>query len=319
MTAGTAFDFQQYVASRRAAVEERLAQYLFPDDQELLFQAMRYSALGGGKRLRALLCLSAAEAVGAFDCDPLQTALPCACAIEMVHAMSLIHDDLPCMDDDDYRRGRLTNHKVFGEATALLAGDALLVLSLETLARRSPDWIKPPLLLKVVAELAAVAGAKGLVGGQVDDLLATGAISQASPGPASSPAAASSCLLEKIHQAKTGALLRFSVWSGASLMGADDRILGLLTRFGEILGLAFQIADDMLDVTGDIKALGKTPGKDQAAGKLTWVSLYGMEKSKETLVKLENEGKSLLSKTGLAETSLSPLVCLLEYAIHRMN
>ena len=102
-------------------------------------------------------------------------------------------------------------------------------------------------------------------------------------------------------------------------MGADDRILGLLTRFGEILGLAFQIADDMLDVTGDIKALGKTPGKDQAAGKLTWVSLYGMEKSKETLVKLENEGKSLLSKTGLAETSLSPLVCLLEYAIHRMN
>jgi len=323
MRAGLAFDFETYHAERRSLVEDRLAHYLAPNDPSppQLWESMRYSVLSGGKRIRAILTLAAAEALLSSEAkarsmdEAAQIALPCACAIEMVHAMSLIHDDLPCMDDDDFRRGKPSNHKVFGEAMALLAGDALLIYATEILLKESSHTINRNNLIKVATELAAATGARGMVGGQVCDMAVTGqARSQDCSGSIDGAK-----LLNTIHERKTGALLRFSVWSGACLMGASDSTLKTIGEFGEILGLSFQIADDLLDVTGDIKTLGKTPGKDQASGKLTWVTVYGIESARMKLQELEENGKALLDKTGLAEESLRPLAALLEYSIHRSN
>src|SRR5262249_32168734 len=171
MVAATEFEFKQYVASRREIVEDRLHDYLSGGEPEALWESMRYSVLGGGKRLRALLCLTAADALNP---NAIEAALPCACAIEMVHAMSLIHDDLPALDNDDLRRGRPTNHKVFGEALALLAGDALLVLASETILDRTPAEVDRSVVIDVALELARAAGAGGMVGGQVEDMAFTG-------------------------------------------------------------------------------------------------------------------------------------------------
>lgn len=320
------FDLHKYATERRILIEKRLEDVLSTREPALLWESMRYSVLSGGKRIRALLCLASAEAIesaGQQSAESQQIlaqdkAIACACAIELIHAMSLIHDDLPCMDNDDVRRGKPTNHKVFGEATALLAGDALLVFATEILIRQTPATVSPDLLLDVIGELHRATGPEGMVGGQVADSIATGLIHQ-SASIKMEPAELNAALLESIHKRKTGALLRFSTWSGARLAGADERLLKILGRYGELLGLAFQIADDLLDVTGDVRTLGKTPGKDEASGKLTWVSLHGIERSQKQLTELEQEGKSLLTQCNLPEAGIAPLNALLEFAIYRSN
>lgn len=338
MVAGTAFDFdfQRYTATRIALVEARLRDYLSPDDPKLLWESMRYSVLSGGKRIRALLCIASAEAVlesANLKVNAVDFVLPCACAIELIHAMSLIHDDLPVMDNDDYRRGKPTNHKVYGEAMALLAGDALLAMASEILITKSSVEIDPYILLNVAAELTRASGAAGMVGGQVADMLSTGQIvypggttsdgsaitNSNSESDSSAAAADKSEELDMIHKRKTGALIEFAAWSGARLVGATQQQLKLLGFYGETLGLAFQVADDLLDVTGDIKTLGKTPGKDQASGKLTYVNVHGLAKSRRTLDELEQQGKRALTQLALSEKASAPLTALLEYAIRRSN
>lgn len=323
MRTGLSFDFQNYVAERKSLIEDRLGKYLSYDDPHELWESIRYSVLSGGKRLRALLCMAAAEAVAFGQKDERrlelrlerarELVLPCACSIEMLHAMSLIHDDLPCMDDDDMRRGRPTNHKVFGEAMALLAGDALLLLANETLLKESSEEVDLRRLVEVASSFNKAAGAAGMVGGQVADILSTG------KGENSANQQNDASLLRRIHARKTGALLKFSVWSGACLAGADEKMLELFERYGEILGLSFQVKDDLLDVTGNIESLGKTPGKDLAAGKLTWISVYGIEQSRLQLSAWEIEGREALDKLGLADDAVKPLLALLEFAIHRKN
>jgi geranylgeranyl diphosphate synthase type II len=321
------FELDAYATPRRQLIEQSLEQYTAICDPESLWQAMRYSLLSGGKRFRALLCLASAEAVEALKPGGLtavEAAMPCACALEMIHAMSLIHDDLPCMDNDDFRRGKPTNHKVFGEAMALLAGDALLVLATEVLLRKTPPQVDRQCLIDVAAELARATGPEGMVGGQVSDSIATGLVKTVEAGnqeeaAGGHPPVQTAQLLESIHKRKTGALLRFATWSGARLMQANEDTLSAFASFGEVLGLAFQIADDLLDLTGDLQSLGKTPGKDQAAGKLTWVSIYGEEGSRRALADLESKGKALLSESGLPDSSTAALRGLLSFAIHRRS
>ena len=226
-----------------------------------IHRAVRYSLFAGGKRIRPLLVLAAAEAVGGGPAD----ALPLACAVEMIHTYSLVHDDLPAMDDDDLRRGKPTSHKVFGEAIAILAGDALLTRAFHLLAVVAPD-AEPETVrrrLRAIAVLAEAAGTTGLIGGQVMDLESEGHRIEAPD-------------LERLHRAKTGALLSACVRGGAVLAGARAEDLARLDAYGAAIGLAFQVVDDVLDLTADDAALGKTPGKDAAAGKATYVSVHGL-------------------------------------------
>jgi geranylgeranyl diphosphate synthase type II len=314
---GVNFDLDAYARVRRQLIETKLAALLPVSDPRLLYESMRYSVLSAGKRMRGLLCLAAAEALAHTEqaiALMQQAALPCACAIEMVHAMSLIHDDLPCMDNDDFRRGQPTNHKKYGEAVALLAGDALLIYAVESLLNETPTTVSRDRLVEVVQGLAKASGPQGMVGGQVADCIATGIMADFDDACREE---STEQLLESIHKRKTGALLTFSVWSGARLAGADEKVLQALLAYGETLGLAFQIADDLLDLTGDLQTIGKTPGKDQAAGKTTWISVYGVEGARQALRKLESQGKSALIQSGLSERSLAPLSSLLSYAIHR--
>lgn len=256
--------FNQWLRRTRSLVETSLRIAVPPAATKpaTIHRAMRYSLLAGGKRLRPVLCCAAAEACG----GTVRNALSAACGIEMVHTYSLIHDDLPCMDDDDLRRGKPTSHKVFGEGMAVLAGDALLTEAFAVLARAKPR--SPYAVSDLVAELAHAAGSRGLIAGQVADLEAEG------NKPVEAP-------LYFIHAAKTGMLLRASLKLGAMCAGATKAQLAALDRFGFALGLAFQIQDDILDATQSAKALGKSAGKDAAAGKLTFPALYGLEKSLE--------------------------------------
>ncbi len=243
-----------------------------------LTAAVRYSLLGGGKRLRPLLVLTAAEACG----SDYRSALPAACAVEMIHTYSLIHDDLPAMDDDDLRRGRPTCHKVFGEALAILAGDALLTLAFEVLARHT----KPAeTAARCCAALAEAAGAAGMVGGQVDDLAA-----EQGGGTLET--------LESIHARKTGAMLLVSLRLGALVAGADETKTVALIEYGRRLGLAFQIADDLLDVQGDEAAMGKRVKKDSQRHKLTFPALLGIEESRRRAETLIDEACQALSPLG---------------------
>jgi geranylgeranyl diphosphate synthase type II len=330
------FDFSSYASVRRQLVEDRLGQYLTVKEPTKLWEAMRYSVLSGGKRLRALLCIAAAEAVATreklsaakvsdksnalnatqYDHALLEAVLPLCCAIEMVHAMSLIHDDLPVMDNDDWRRGKPTNHKVFGEATALLAGDALLVFANEILVSKTPESVKADVLLSVVADLAKAVGPQGMVGGQIYDLAFTGSAKEESN---KNVYASDIVAIETIHKYKTAALIRFSAWAGARLAGADQKQLQLVDEFAAILGLAFQIADDLLDCVGDIRSLGKTPGKDQAALKATWVTYFGVDGTRAKLTQLEQDGLTLLDNSHLDHSCQPALRALLKYAIHRSN
>jgi geranylgeranyl diphosphate synthase, type II len=257
-----------FLESRVQLVQRALDEYLpaTNDCPTRLVEAMRYAVFPGGKRLRPMLTLLASHVCGGAP----DAALPAACAVELVHCYSLIHDDLPAMDDDDLRRGRPTCHKLFGEAMAILAGDALLTLAFEVLTRHSKS---PELATVCCFELARAAGAAGMVGGQVDDIRETGG---ENPSPNGSIE-----MLESMHARKTGALLRACLRLGALTAGAESKVLQALDVYGQRIGLAFQITDDLLDVQGEESAAGKRVGKDLSRGKLTFPRLLGMEASRQ--------------------------------------
>ena len=258
-------NLDQYIARQQKRVDAALDRCVPPETQDpsIIHRAMRYSLFAGGKRIRPLLAMAAAEAVS-DDPAGVETA---ACALELIHTYSLIHDDLPALDNDDLRRGRPTCHKVFGDAMAILAGDALLTLAFEVLAKLENTDAQRR--IRLVEELATASGTVGgMIGGQVNDL----------EGEGKTPTA---LLLESIHRAKTGALLRASVRMGAIYAGATEEQLASLTSFGEHVGLAFQIVDDVLDVEQSSEALGKTAGKDAQQKKITFPAVYGLERSRE--------------------------------------
>ncbi len=244
-----------------------------------LLEAMRYSLLAGGKRLRPVLALASCEAVG----GKMEAAMGLACAIEMIHTYSLIHDDLPCMDDDDFRRGRPTNHKVYGEAIATLAGDALLTDAFEVMVRKSAKTAEPSIVLETIAELAHAAGSAGMVGGQVIDLLGEGKSKTIEE-------------LEELHAKKTGALFLASVRGGARLGGANAGQIESLGAYAGALGLAFQVVDDLLDVQGSAEQMGKRTQKDQERGKATYPAILGIERSVELARELESRAHRALEK-----------------------
>ena len=292
----TSFDFSSYLVESKARVEAALDESLGPERPEQLREAMRYSLLAGGKRLRPILCLAACELAGGDSEQALSTAV----ALEMIHTMSLIHDDLPAMDNDDLRRGRPTNHKVYGDAVAILAGDALLTRSFEMVALRSPG-VAPERLLKVVGELSVVAGAPGLVGGQVVDLECEGKQVDLDT-------------LEFIHLHKTGALLSACVICGALISGAKEDLIAALRIYARGIGLAFQIIDDILDVTASSDVLGKTAGKDLIADKTTYPKLLGLEESRRRAELLVSEAKAALEPWS---ASAAPLLALADYITSR--
>jgi geranylgeranyl diphosphate synthase type II len=273
------------IAGLRAATEAALEAALPAETAwpETIHRAVRYSLFAGGKRIRPVLVLAAGEAVGA----PRAELLPLACAVEMIHTYSLIHDDLPAMDDDDLRRGKPTSHKVFGEAIAILAGDALLTHAFQLLASvpLAVDEALARRRLAATAVLAEACGTGGLIGGQVMDL--------ESEGRATSAAA-----LERLHRAKTGALLAACVRGSAILGGARPDELEALSRYGAAIGLAFQVVDDVLDATEDAQSLGKTAGKDAAAHKATYVSVHGLERAREMADGLLREALAAVAPLG---------------------
>ncbi len=301
-----------FTAQWRPRIEAALAACLPQADTDddgcprTLANAMRYSLLAPGKRLRPLLVLAGARACGG---DP-EAALPAACAVEMIHCYSLIHDDLPAMDDDDLRRGNPTNHKVFGEGLAILAGDALLTLAFETLATR----IRPATAAAACcAELGRAAGACELVGGQADDLAEEGKVPGA-PDTSTRNAAQSLAALEAIHRRKTGAMMLVSLKLGAITAGANAGQLAALDEYGRRLGLTFQIMDDLLDVRGDEAAVGKRIGKDAARGKLTFPGLLGEEESLRRAHALTAEAISAVRSAG---TDVEVLEDLARYVVER--
>jgi len=260
------FSLKGYLAQRRALIDLALDGFLpgEENDPQVLFEAVRYSLFAGGKRLRPILCLAAGEAVG----GEMEDLLPAACALELIHTYSLIHDDLPAMDDDDYRRGRLTSHKVFGEGIAILAGDALLTEAFRLLTRRElMPGVEPGRLLAVAGEIAGAAGVFGMVGGQALDVRSEGQQIDLET-------------IHRIHSLKTGALIRVSLRAGAILAGASKMELASLSDYGRRIGLAFQIADDILNVEGDRESLGKGTGSDAARGKATFPALLGLDASR---------------------------------------
>jgi geranylgeranyl diphosphate synthase type II len=265
-------NLKEYIKDRCAIIDTALDKFLPPEDElpASLHSAMRYSIFAGGKRIRPVLLLAACDAVGG---DP-EAAMPAACAMEMIHTYSLIHDDLPAMDDDDFRRGRPTNHKVYGEAVAILAGDALLTEAFVLLS--NPEHLKSDAakMLAVIREIAFCAGSHGMVGGQVVDMESEGKndIDLAT--------------VQYIHTHKTGALMKAAVKAGAILGGASNEELAALTRYGEAIGLAFQIADDILDIEGTTEEIGKDAGSDQARGKATYPAVIGLTASKSRATEL---------------------------------
>ncbi len=255
-------NLREYLGRQQQLVDAELSRLVPPETTppETIHRAMRYSLFAGGKRIRPILCMEAARAVS----DSAEGVAAAACSLELIHTYSLIHDDLPALDNDDYRRGKLTNHKVFGDAMAILAGDALLTLAFQVLASLDAQ---PDRKTKLIAELSIAAGTVGgMIGGQVADLEGEGK----TPNPE---------LLESIHRAKTGALLRASLRMGALYAGADEQQYTALSCYGEHIGLAFQIVDDILDVEESSEALGKTAGKDAAQHKITFPAVYGLETS----------------------------------------
>jgi len=276
-------NIKDYLQNRSALVDRALERWM-PGEEVLprsLHQAMRYSVFAGGKRLRPILMIAACESLGGHAGQVLHA----ACAMEMIHTYSLIHDDLPAMDDDDFRRGRPTNHKVYGEATAILAGDALLTEAFRILADAEANRSVPPAtVIKVIELVARYAGSQGMVGGQVVDMESEG---KEIDFPT----------LEYIHTHKTGGLILASVQVGALLGGANDSQVAAIKRFGGAAGLAFQIADDILDVVGDQQHLGKNVGSDQARGKATYPAQLGLDEARQRADEL----------CGIAISALAPL------------
>ncbi len=272
----TAIDLRRYLDQGRALVNDLIDMHLPPADTDptLLHQAMRYSALAGGKRLRPILALAAYEYCGGEDPGRSQPIRYAMTALELVHTYSLIHDDLPCMDDDDLRRGQPTCHKQFDEATAVLAGDALHDIAFELIARTGSTL--------AVVELAQAIGTLGMLGGQMADIQAEG-----------QPVTREDVI--NIHRRKTGALIRCSVRLGAILAGADKPTLLKLSTYGEKTGLAFQIIDDILDIEGDQATLGKTTGADSARQKATYPAAVGLEQARHDADSLINEAVSVFA------------------------
>ena len=267
MQSKASLDLKTYLAEKKVLIDQALEAY-FPEPEgpaSNLLKSMKYSLFAGGKRLRPILCLAGTEAVGGTESD----SLPFACAIELIHTYSLIHDDLPVMDNDDLRRGKPTNHKVFGEAVALLAGDGLLTeaFNLMTTAQLT-ERVTSQAIIKVIGLLSRAAGYRGMVGGQVVDIQSEGKTVSFSH-------------LEFIHTHKTGALIAASVTSGAVLGGGNESQLQAISAYGQKIGLAFQISDDILDIEGNSKTMGKTPGADKKRGKITYPSILGFAKSQE--------------------------------------
>jgi len=260
------FDIDEYIKKHKELISSHLDKYLDIRYPQVIWEAMRYTALAEGKRIRPLLVLESTRACN----GNINNAIPAACAIEMLHAYSLIHDDLPCMDNDDYRRGRLTNHKVYGEAIAVLAGDALLSLAPQIIIKHTPDNVSKLNLLKILDELYSAIGPSGLVGGQVVDI-------DSENKEIDIPT------FNYIHTKKTGELFQFAMKAGALIAGASEEKVQALTKYGQLIGYAFQIADDILDIIGTKEQLGKTPGKDKYAHKKTHPELFGLSESRREI------------------------------------
>lgn len=286
------FDAQR--ETYKAMVEQALAALPFPGAPDLLRDAMRYSLLGGGKRLRGSLALAACEMGGGQP----EAALPLACALEMIHAYSLIHDDLPAMDDDVLRRGKPTNHVVYGEAMAILAGDGLLTYAFEVLG-----GCDTPHALRAIREVAQAAGVSGMVAGQALDVSMEGEKPEKD-------------LVERIHRGKTAALLTAPVTAGLALAGAPEQAIEAGREYGLHLGIAFQIVDDLLDLEGDAVLLGKTPGKDAATGKLTWPACVGVPQARQDAEKHVRAAVSALDTFGNKAEFLQALAI---HTLHRVQ
>lgn len=290
---------RKYIQEKSALIDLALEEFIpeYNGYPAKVFEAMRYSLLAGGKRLRPVLLMAAADAVGGQGAHYRHV----ACGLEMIHTYSLIHDDLPSMDNDDYRRGKLTNHKVFGEAIALLAGDGLLTAAFEIMTAQ-PE-VSPAVLLQVVREIASFAGATGMIGGQTVDLLSEGKMIDIAT-------------LTYMHQAKTGALFKAALRAGAMLANAQQWQVDALTVYAEKFGLAFQITDDILDVTGDQAKIGKPIGSDEKNNKATYVSLYSLAEAKHMAETAGQQALSALDKFGPEADILRLMV---RYVLTREN
>ncbi|MFM8533124.1 MAG: polyprenyl synthetase family protein [Acidimicrobiia bacterium] len=300
--------FDQWLDWRRAEVERALAASLPqpPAIPAVIADAMRYSLLGGGKRLRPLLGIAAAEGVacatGSSEAAARDAAMPAACALEMIHTYSLIHDDLPSMDDDALRRGRPTSHVVHGEGMAILAGDGLQAEAFRLLSRE-PLGHHPALMqrkLRVLSLIAEASGAAGMVGGQAIDL-------SAASGKTTDQSTLTPDALRDMHARKTGALIRASVTGGAIMGGAIDQLFASLDQYGTEIGLAFQIVDDILDEEGSAATLGKTAGKDKAAGKPTYPAFFGLERSRAMAAECHDKARRALDTAGLLDSRLADI------------
>ncbi|CAM5792534.1 polyprenyl synthetase family protein [Brevibacillus borstelensis] len=295
-----AVSLQSYLEEKTSFIEQHLTSLLEREGvPATLYESMAYSLMAGGKRLRPMLVLAVLEALD----KPVERGIPYAAALEMIHTYSLIHDDLPAMDDDDLRRGKPTNHKVFGEATAILAGDALLTRAFGLVAERylnHPD-VKSETVVRLVAELGKRAGATGMVGGQMADIEGEGK-------------QLSLAELEYIHKHKTGDLLIAALRGGGYLAEATEKQMDALTQYGRNIGLAFQIQDDILNVEGDSSQLGKAVGSDADRQKATYPALIGMDESKARLLQLVAEAKQVLRSAGMDHSALMPLA---DYVMER--
>lgn len=291
------FDLKQYLEARRLMVEEALEVALPKQDgpESRVVEAMRYSLFAGGKRLRPILCLAASEAMG----GEVQAAMPAGCALEMIHTYSLIHDDLPAMDDDDLRRGKPTNHKVFGEAIAILAGDGLLTEAFVLLS--DYNSLLPERAVQVIGIIAEAASYRGMVGGQVVDML-------------SQNKRADLETVQQMHSRKTAALIAAAAESGALAGQGSEAQVAALARYGRTIGLAFQIADDILDIEGDTELLGKTTGADEARGKATYPAAVGLERSRQAADEMINDALTALEGF---DDKANPLRSLANYIITR--
>ena len=291
---------EQYLEEKKCLVEQAL-QKCMPEPTGLaceVIKSMHYTLFAGGKRIRPILCMAGAEAVG----GPPDNVLPVACAIELIHSYSLIHDDLPAMDNDDFRRGKPTNHKVFGEAVAVLAGDGLLTLAFNLMARYGLEkQRKKTVLLRVIDLIASAAGCKGMVGGQVVDITYEGK----DPDPT---------VVEYIHRHKTGALIAASVTAGTILAGGTEEEVRAINRYGQEIGLVFQIADDILNIEGAKDVLGKGTGSDQERGKVTYPSVFGLSESKHIQKQLVDQAIEFLNEF---DHRAQPLRDLARYVITR--
>lgn len=278
------FNVNDYLSSRKELVDKKLLEYLLKSENDLskLHESMLYSIMAGGKRLRPILCLSSCEVLG----GDIEKALPIACSIEMIHTYSLIHDDLPCMDDDLLRRGKPTNHSVYGEALAILAGDALLTDAFFFMVEEGiSSGLKTSLLVNVIRDIAKASGSRGMVGGQAIDLSLEGSKT------------VNLEMSERVHSLKTGALIEVSVITGAKIGGASSKQLHQLKSYSKALGLAFQIVDDVLDIEGGGE-IGKSRGGDARKEKVTYPSLIGVEDAKRMAERLTKDAVNALENFG---------------------